>query len=106
MIFDFQKTSNLQPKTSIPWAKSEKRHEKLCRFFPWLFPSFPVPALFLPHILSCGGLPTGYQLLKAIRVEDSAMFRRYSERRERIKQRRETCEPLEPGTLTRQVGQH
>lgn len=49
------------------------------------------------------GLPTGYQLLKAIRVEDSAMFRRYSERRERIKQRRETCEPLEPATLTRQA---
>eukprot|EP00435_Cladocopium_sp_Y103_P040821 s167_g11.t1 len=49
------------------------------------------------------GLPTGYQLLKAIRVEDSAMFRRYTERRQRIKQRRESCEPLEPMTLTRQA---
>lgn len=49
------------------------------------------------------GLPTGYQLLRAIRVEDSAMFRRYTERRERIKQCWEGCEPLEPTTLTRQA---
>jgi len=73
-------------------------------FLHFPFPSFPY---FCHHFVTRGGLPTGYQLLRAIRVEDSAMFRRYTERRERIQQRREGCEPLEPTTLTRQVvGKH
>lgn len=50
------------------------------------------------------GLPTGYQLLKAIRVEDSAMFRRYIEKRDAIRSKHsEPLVPLDPPALTRQA---
>lgn len=50
------------------------------------------------------GLPTGYQLLKAIRVEDSAMFRRYIEKRDAIRAKHsEPLVALDPPALTRQA---
>lgn len=50
------------------------------------------------------GLPTGYQLLKAIRVEDSAMFRRYIEKRDAIRLKHsEPLVALDPPALTRQA---
>lgn len=61
-----------------------------------------------PQRLQRPGLPTGYQVLKAIRVEDSAMFRRYVEKRHRIQQTRGVSEGAgslsapAPQTLTRQ----
>jgi len=47
------------------------------------------------------GLPTGYQIKRVIRVEDSSMFTRYIDRREQIKNSRSSCEAPEPTIFTR-----
>ena len=47
------------------------------------------------------GLPTGYQIKRVIRVEDSAMFSRYIDRRDQIKRSRSSCEAPDPEIFTR-----
>ena len=47
------------------------------------------------------GLPTGYQIKRVIRVEDSSMFTRYIDRREQIKNSRSSCEAPDPQIFTR-----
>ncbi|CAE7824453.1 Tnks [Symbiodinium sp. CCMP2456] len=47
------------------------------------------------------GLPTGYQIKRVIRVEDSSMFTRYIDRREQIKNSRSSCEAPDPKIFTR-----
>jgi hypothetical protein len=54
------------------------------------------------------GLPTGYQLKRVIRVEDSGMFDRYVKRRSAIreKRRRDTCKPPDSTFFTADAMQH
>ena len=47
------------------------------------------------------GLPTGYQIKRVIRVENSAMFTRYVDRCDQIKRSRSSCEPPNPEIFTR-----
>ena len=47
------------------------------------------------------GLPTGYQIKRVIRVEDSAIFSRYIHRRDQIKRSRSSCEAPDPEIFTR-----
>ena len=50
------------------------------------------------------GLPTGFQVKRVIRVEDSDMFNRYITRREKIKTSRGgKCQAPEPAILTREA---
>ena len=49
------------------------------------------------------GLPTGFQVKRVIRVEDSEMFNRYITRREQIKMRG-SCAPPDPAFFTSEVG--
>ncbi|CAE7405535.1 Parp11 [Symbiodinium sp. CCMP2592] len=46
------------------------------------------------------GLPTGYQIKRVIRVENSAMFTRYIDRCDRIRTSRSTCKPPDPEIFT------
>jgi len=51
------------------------------------------------------GLPTGYQIKRVIRVEDSAIFTRYIARRDEIKRKRSSCEAPDPAIFTRDAMQ-
>eukprot|EP00930_Biecheleria_cincta_P052589 TRINITY_DN3783_c0_g2_i4.p1 TRINITY_DN3783_c0_g2~~TRINITY_DN3783_c0_g2_i4.p1 ORF type:complete len:944 (+),score=114.28 TRINITY_DN3783_c0_g2_i4:37-2868(+) len=52
------------------------------------------------------GLPTGYQLMRVIRVEDSGMFDRYVKRRSDIRRKRGSCKPPDSQFFTAAAMEH